>query len=110
MSSEELEHSLRRRCIELCSTEEYLNSLEDIFTTTTIGRKWKNLDIKSSNKPFIKKDKPKPPFKPNKTNEKGRCNNYGGIENLANNSFKKTTINEIVKTGDHNNKEEDSDS
>ncbi|MBW0558165.1 hypothetical protein O181_097880 [Austropuccinia psidii MF-1] len=34
----ELEHSLRRRCIEPCSTEEYINALEDTVTRTKIGR------------------------------------------------------------------------
>ncbi|MBW0567583.1 hypothetical protein O181_107298 [Austropuccinia psidii MF-1] len=52
----ELEHALRSRCIEPCSTEEYINALEDIVTRTKIGRTWKKLDIKSLNKPFNKKD------------------------------------------------------
>ncbi|MBW0520175.1 hypothetical protein O181_059890 [Austropuccinia psidii MF-1] len=51
----ELEHSLRSRCIEPCFTEEYINALEDIVTRTKIGRNWNKLDIKSTNKPFIKK-------------------------------------------------------
>ncbi|MBW0535482.1 hypothetical protein O181_075197 [Austropuccinia psidii MF-1] len=34
----ELEHSLKSRCIEPCSTEEYINALEDIVTRKTIGR------------------------------------------------------------------------
>ncbi|MBW0544195.1 hypothetical protein O181_083910 [Austropuccinia psidii MF-1] len=33
----ELEHALRCRCIEPCSTEEYINALEDIVTRTKIG-------------------------------------------------------------------------
>ncbi|MBW0591338.1 hypothetical protein O181_131053 [Austropuccinia psidii MF-1] len=61
----ELEHALRSRCIKPCSTEEYINVLEDIVTRTKIGRTWKKLDIKSPNKPFIKKDKSKEAFKPN---------------------------------------------
>ncbi|MBW0518191.1 hypothetical protein O181_057906 [Austropuccinia psidii MF-1] len=52
---DELEHALRSRCIEPCSTEEYINALEDIVTRTKIGETWKKLDIKSPNKPFIKK-------------------------------------------------------
>ncbi|MBW0519964.1 hypothetical protein O181_059679 [Austropuccinia psidii MF-1] len=66
----ELEHYLRRRCIEPCSTEEYINALEDIVKRTKIGRNWKKLDLKSSNNPFIKKDKPREPFKPNTSNAK----------------------------------------
>ncbi|MBW0485771.1 hypothetical protein O181_025486 [Austropuccinia psidii MF-1] len=64
----ELEHALRSRFIEPCSTEEYINALEEIVTRTKIGRPWKKLDIKSPNKPFIKKDKPRETFKPNTSN------------------------------------------
>ncbi|MBW0504972.1 hypothetical protein O181_044687 [Austropuccinia psidii MF-1] len=108
----ELEHALRRRCIEPCSTEEYINVLEDIVTRTKIGRTWKKLDIKSPNKPFIKKDKPRETFKPNKSNinEQRKCGKCGGIGHLTNNCLKKAKINEIVETEDHNDKEEESDS
>ncbi|MBW0594159.1 hypothetical protein O181_133874 [Austropuccinia psidii MF-1] len=37
----EIEHALRSRCIEPCSTEEYIHALEDIVTRTKIGRTWK---------------------------------------------------------------------
>ncbi|MBW0589579.1 hypothetical protein O181_129294, partial [Austropuccinia psidii MF-1] len=75
----ELEHALRSRCIEPCSTEEYINALEDIVTRTKIGRTWKKLDIKSPNKPFIKKDKSKEAFKPNTSNnnEQRKCHKCG---------------------------------
>ncbi|MBW0542163.1 hypothetical protein O181_081878 [Austropuccinia psidii MF-1] len=87
----ELENALRSRFIEPCSKEEYINALKDIVTRTKIGRTWKKLDIKSPNKPFIKKDKPKEAFKPNKfnSNEQRKCHKCG--EN-------------------HNDKEEESDS
>ncbi|MBW0510730.1 hypothetical protein O181_050445 [Austropuccinia psidii MF-1] len=58
----ELEHALRRRCIEPCSTEEYINAVEYIVTKTKIGRNWKKVYIEGSNKPFIKKDEPREPF------------------------------------------------
>ncbi|MBW0545207.1 hypothetical protein O181_084922 [Austropuccinia psidii MF-1] len=104
----ELEHALRSRCIEPFSTEEYINALEDIVTRTKIGRTWKKLDIKSPNKPFIKKDKSKESFKPNKSNnrEQRKCHKCGGIGHLANNCLKKAKINEIVETENHNEKEE----
>ncbi|MBW0504899.1 hypothetical protein O181_044614 [Austropuccinia psidii MF-1] len=100
----ELEHSLRSRCLEPCSTEEYINALEDIVTRTKIGRTWKKLDIKSPNKPFIKKAKPRETFKPNtlNSNEKRMCYKCGVIGHLANNCLKKAKINEIVETEDHN--------
>ncbi|MBW0480394.1 hypothetical protein O181_020109 [Austropuccinia psidii MF-1] len=77
----ELENALRSRCMEPFSTEEYINALEDIFTRAKIGRTWKKLYIKSSNKPFIKKDKPRDPFRPNKfkSNEKIKCHKCGGF-------------------------------
>ncbi|MBW0516511.1 hypothetical protein O181_056226 [Austropuccinia psidii MF-1] len=103
----ELEHDLKHRCIEPCSTEEYINALEDIVTRTKIGRTWKKLDIKKSNKQFMKKDKPRESFKPNtsNSNEQRKCHKCGGIGHLANNCLKKAKINEIVETEDHNGKE-----
>ncbi|MBW0509698.1 hypothetical protein O181_049413 [Austropuccinia psidii MF-1] len=108
----ELEHSLRSRFIETCSTEEYINALEDIVTRRKIGRNWKKLEIKSPNKLFIKKDKPRETFKPStsNSNEQRKCHKCGGIGHLANNCLKKAKINEIVETEDHNNKEKESDS
>ncbi|MBW0589046.1 hypothetical protein O181_128761 [Austropuccinia psidii MF-1] len=108
----ELEHALRRRFIEPCSTEEYINALEDIVTRTKTGRTWKKLDIKSPNKPFIKKDKSKEAFKPktSNNNEQRKCHKCGGIGHLVNNCLKKAKIHEIVETENHNNKEEESDS
>ncbi|MBW0522214.1 hypothetical protein O181_061929 [Austropuccinia psidii MF-1] len=108
----ELESSLRRRCIEPCSTEEYINALEDIVTRTKIGRTWKKVDIKSPNEQFIKKDKTREPFKPNtpNSNKNRKCHRCVGIGHLANNFLRKAKINEVVETDDHNDKEEESDS
>ncbi|MBW0531276.1 hypothetical protein O181_070991 [Austropuccinia psidii MF-1] len=105
----ELELALRSRCIEPCSTEESINALEDIVTRTKIGRSWKKLDIKSPNKPFLKKDHPRETFKPNtfKINEQRKWHKCGGIGHLANNCLKKEKTNEIVETEDHNDKEEE---
>ncbi|MBW0514238.1 hypothetical protein O181_053953 [Austropuccinia psidii MF-1] len=108
----ELEHVLRNRCIQTCSTEEYSNALEEIVTRTKIGRTWKKLDIKSPNKLFIKKFKPRETFKPNTSisNEQRKCHKCGAIGHLANKCLKKAKINEIAKMEDHNDKEEESDS
>ncbi|MBW0520772.1 hypothetical protein O181_060487 [Austropuccinia psidii MF-1] len=108
----ELEYALRSRCIEPCSTGEYINALEDIVTRTKIGRTCKKLDIKIPEKPFIKEDKPREPFKPNtpNSNEQRKCHKWGGIGHLANNFLKKAKINEIVEREDHNKKEEEYDS
>ncbi|MBW0545083.1 hypothetical protein O181_084798 [Austropuccinia psidii MF-1] len=108
---EELVHSLRRRCTELCFLEEYINALEDIVTGTKICRTWKELDIKSPNKPFINREKARYPFKPNtsNTNEKIKCHICGAIDHIANNCLKKEKINDIVETEDHNDKEDEYD-
>ncbi|MBW0534614.1 hypothetical protein O181_074329 [Austropuccinia psidii MF-1] len=108
----ELEHALRSSLIEPCSTEEYINALEDIVTRMKIGRTWKKLDIKSPNKPFIKKYKARETLNPNtsNSNEKIKCQKCGVIGHLANNCLKKAKINEIVETDDQNDKEEESDS
>ncbi|MBW0521426.1 hypothetical protein O181_061141 [Austropuccinia psidii MF-1] len=88
-----------------------MNALEDVVTRTKIGRTWKKLDIKSPNKPFIRKDKSKDAFKPNTSNnnEQRKCQKCGGIGHLANNCLSKAKINEIVSTEKHNDKEEKSD-
>ncbi|MBW0524041.1 hypothetical protein O181_063756 [Austropuccinia psidii MF-1] len=108
----ELENSLRSRCIEPCSTEEYINALEDIVTRTKICRNRRKSDIKSPNKPFIKKDKPRETLKTNISNntEQRKCHKCGGIGHLSNNCLKKEKINEIVEADNHNDKEEESDS
>ncbi|MBW0567826.1 hypothetical protein O181_107541 [Austropuccinia psidii MF-1] len=108
----ELEHSLRSRFIEPFPTEEYINALEEIVTRTKIGRTCKKLDIKSSNKPFIKKYNPRETFKPNtsNSNEQRKYHKCGCIRDLANNCLKKAKINQIVETEDHNDKEEESNS
>ncbi|MBW0471938.1 hypothetical protein O181_011653 [Austropuccinia psidii MF-1] len=36
----DLENAIRSRCIEPFSTEDYINSMEDITTRTQIGRNW----------------------------------------------------------------------
>ncbi|MBW0556976.1 hypothetical protein O181_096691 [Austropuccinia psidii MF-1] len=36
----ELENAIKCRCVEPCSTEDYINSMEDIITRTRIGKTW----------------------------------------------------------------------
>ncbi|MBW0575541.1 hypothetical protein O181_115256 [Austropuccinia psidii MF-1] len=86
----DLEHARRRRCIEPCSTEDYINAMEDITTRTKIGRNWYKppMDNKTSGKPITKPNKPhaKAPLK---------CHKCGSTSHLANTCPKKTRINEI---------------
>ncbi|MBW0546328.1 hypothetical protein O181_086043 [Austropuccinia psidii MF-1] len=86
----DLEHAIRSRCIEPCSTEDYINAMEDITTRTKIGRNlYKSpIDNKASGNPISKPNKPQErlPLKGHK------C---GCTSHLANNCAKKTRINEI---------------
>ncbi|MBW0500900.1 hypothetical protein O181_040615 [Austropuccinia psidii MF-1] len=86
----ELEHSIRSRCIEPCSTEDYINAMEDIKTRTKIGRNWYKppMENKTSGKPIPK---------PNKPHDKAplRCHKCGSTSHLANTCPKKKRINEI---------------
>ncbi|MBW0531964.1 hypothetical protein O181_071679 [Austropuccinia psidii MF-1] len=49
----DLGHAIRSRCMESCSTEDYINAMEDINTRTKIGRNWYKppMDNKTSGKP-----------------------------------------------------------
>ncbi|MBW0508653.1 hypothetical protein O181_048368 [Austropuccinia psidii MF-1] len=86
----DLEHVIRSRCIESCSTKDYINALEEITTRTKIGRNWYKppTDNKASGKPIPKPNRPhdKAPLK---------CHKCGSKSHLANTCPKKTIINEI---------------
>ncbi|MBW0502454.1 hypothetical protein O181_042169 [Austropuccinia psidii MF-1] len=108
----ELQNSLRSRCIEPCSTEEYINALKDIVKRAKIGRTWKKLNIKSPNKSFINSDKTREPFKPNtpNTKEQRKFHKCGGIGHLANNFLEKAKIKETLETEVHNDRYDEFDS
>ncbi|MBW0511483.1 hypothetical protein O181_051198 [Austropuccinia psidii MF-1] len=84
----DIENAIRRRCIEPCSTQDYINAMEDITTRTKIGRNWYKppMDNKPSGKPIPKPNKPhdKAPLK---------CHKCGSTSHLANTCPKKTTFN-----------------
>ncbi|MBW0488454.1 hypothetical protein O181_028169 [Austropuccinia psidii MF-1] len=88
----DLEHAIRRRCIENCSTEDSINAMEDITTRTKIGRNWYKYptDNKTSGKTIPKPNKPhdKVPLKFHK---------FGITSHLDNNCPKKTRMNEIKR-------------
>ncbi|MBW0515197.1 hypothetical protein O181_054912 [Austropuccinia psidii MF-1] len=85
----DLEHAIRSRCIEPCSKEDYINSMEDITTRTKIGINWYKspMDNKTSEKPIPKPNKPhdKAPFK---------CHKCESTSHFCNTCPKKTRINE----------------
>ncbi|MBW0532756.1 hypothetical protein O181_072471 [Austropuccinia psidii MF-1] len=43
----ELEHAIKSGCVEPCSTEDYINAMEDIITRTRIGKTWTKIPITS---------------------------------------------------------------
>ncbi|MBW0533859.1 hypothetical protein O181_073574 [Austropuccinia psidii MF-1] len=92
----DLEHSIRSRCIEPCSEEDYINSMEDITTRTKIVRNGYKppMDNKTSGKPISK---------PNKPHDKSlfKCHKCGITSHLADTCPKKTIIDEIEIAKDY---------
>ncbi|MBW0547933.1 hypothetical protein O181_087648 [Austropuccinia psidii MF-1] len=86
----DLEHSIRSRCIEHCSTEDHINGMGEIKNRTKIGRNLYKapMDPKTSRKLISNPNKPhdKATFKYHK------C---GSTSHLENTCPKKTRINEI---------------
>ncbi|MBW0530826.1 hypothetical protein O181_070541 [Austropuccinia psidii MF-1] len=56
----DLEHPIRRRHIEPCSTEDYIKSVQEITTRSKIGRNWYKppIDNNTSGKPVSRPNKP----------------------------------------------------
>ncbi|MBW0547835.1 hypothetical protein O181_087550 [Austropuccinia psidii MF-1] len=86
----DLEHAIRRRCIEPCSTEDYINTMEDITTRKKIGRNWYKPPIDNNTGA-------KPISRPNRPQDKAplKCHECGSTSHLANNCTKRTKMNEI---------------
>ncbi|MBW0554991.1 hypothetical protein O181_094706 [Austropuccinia psidii MF-1] len=56
----EMEHAIKCRCVETCSTEDYINSMEDILTRTRIGKTWTKIPIESKMIPKISREDRRP--------------------------------------------------
>ncbi|MBW0567098.1 hypothetical protein O181_106813 [Austropuccinia psidii MF-1] len=88
----ELEHAIKSRFVEPCSTEDYINEMEDIITRKRIGKTWTKFPMKSkiiSKVPREDRKPERPVFK---------CHKCGSTSNLANTFIKKTKINEAQCT------------
>ncbi|MBW0563018.1 hypothetical protein O181_102733 [Austropuccinia psidii MF-1] len=85
----ELEHSIKSRCVEPCSTEDYINAMEDIITRTRIGKTWTKIPMESKMAPMIPRED-KIPERPVL-----KCHKCGSTSHLANTCTKKTKINEV---------------
>ncbi|MBW0580393.1 hypothetical protein O181_120108 [Austropuccinia psidii MF-1] len=85
----ELEHAIKSRFVGPCSTEDYINAMEDIITRTRIGKTWTKIPMESkmvSRIPREDRRQEKPVLK---------CHKFGSTSNLANTCTKKTKINEV---------------
>ncbi|MBW0590615.1 hypothetical protein O181_130330 [Austropuccinia psidii MF-1] len=85
----ELEHAIRCRCVEPCSTEDYINAMADIITRTRTGKPWTKIPMEYKMVPKISREdrKPERPVM--------KCHKCGSTSNLANTCIKKTKINEV---------------
>ncbi|MBW0498273.1 hypothetical protein O181_037988 [Austropuccinia psidii MF-1] len=85
----ELEHSIKCICVEPCSTEDYINAMEDIITRTRTGKAWIRVPMESK---MVSKasTEDKRPEKPVLKCHKSEVTSY-----LANTCTKKTNINEV---------------
>ncbi|MBW0472704.1 hypothetical protein O181_012419 [Austropuccinia psidii MF-1] len=85
----ELENAIKCRCVESCSTEDYINAIEYITTRTRIGETWSRKHLKSKRVPKISRD-----YKiPERTVLK--CHRCRSTSHLAYICTKKTKINDV---------------
>ncbi|MBW0464109.1 hypothetical protein O181_003824 [Austropuccinia psidii MF-1] len=82
----ELQHAIKCRCVEPCSTEDYINAMEDIITRTRIGKTWIKNPMESKMIPKNHREDNKPVLK---------CHKCGSTSHLVNSFIKKTKINEV---------------
>ncbi|MBW0583017.1 hypothetical protein O181_122732 [Austropuccinia psidii MF-1] len=101
----ELEHAIKSRCVEPCSTEDYINSMEDIITRTRIGKTWTKIPMESKMVLKIPRENRRP------ERPVLKCHNCGSTSHLANTCAKKTKINEaqVIEGIQCNEEKEDSD-
>ncbi|MBW0477599.1 hypothetical protein O181_017314 [Austropuccinia psidii MF-1] len=85
----ELKYFIKCRCVEPCSSEDYINTMEDIITRTRIGKTWNRTPIASKMVPKICRDD-KRPEKPVL-----KCHKCRSTSHSANTCTKKTKINEV---------------
>ncbi|MBW0524665.1 hypothetical protein O181_064380 [Austropuccinia psidii MF-1] len=85
----ELEHAIKCKCVEPCSTEDYINGMEDIITRKRIGKTWTRIptEYKMVSKTSREDKRPERPVL--------KCHKCGSTLNLANTCTKKTKINEV---------------
>ncbi|MBW0563973.1 hypothetical protein O181_103688 [Austropuccinia psidii MF-1] len=85
----DLEHEIIRRCVEPCSTEDYINSMAESITRTRIGKIWTRVpkEYEMVSNTSGKYNRPERPVL--------KCHKCGSPSNLANTCTKNTKINEV---------------
>ncbi|MBW0552443.1 hypothetical protein O181_092158 [Austropuccinia psidii MF-1] len=88
-----------------CSTEDYINAMEDIITRTRIGKTWTKTPMESKMVSKIPREDRKPEIPVLK------CHKFGSISHLSNTCTKNTKINEIqvIEGIQHTEEKEESD-
>ncbi|MBW0503251.1 hypothetical protein O181_042966 [Austropuccinia psidii MF-1] len=85
----ELENAIKCSCVEPCSSEDYINALEDIITRTRVGETWTRTSIESKMVPNISSDYKRP------ENPVLKFHKRGSNSHLASTFTKTTKINEV---------------
>ncbi|MBW0525650.1 hypothetical protein O181_065365 [Austropuccinia psidii MF-1] len=83
----ELEHAIKCRCVEPCSSEDYTYTMGDIITRTRIGNTWNRSPMESKMVPKTSREDKRPELTVLK------CHKCVKTSHLANNCTKKTKIN-----------------
>ncbi|MBW0478506.1 hypothetical protein O181_018221 [Austropuccinia psidii MF-1] len=85
----ELEHAIKCRCVETCSTEDYINSMEYTIPRTKIGKTWTRIPMESKMVSKTSREDKRP--------ERSvlKCDKCGSTSHLANTCTKKKKINEF---------------
>ncbi|MBW0519593.1 hypothetical protein O181_059308 [Austropuccinia psidii MF-1] len=90
----ELEHAIKFRCVEPCSSEDYINSMKDRITRERIHKTWTRnpMESKMISKISREEKRPERPERP-----VSKCHKCGRASSLANNFTKKAKIIEEVQ-------------
>ncbi|MBW0564846.1 hypothetical protein O181_104561 [Austropuccinia psidii MF-1] len=85
----ELENSIKCRCVDPCSTEDYIHAMEDIISRTRIGKTWTRNPMESKMISKISREDERPDIPVLK------CHKCGRTSHLAKACTKKTKTNEV---------------
>ncbi|MBW0519574.1 hypothetical protein O181_059289 [Austropuccinia psidii MF-1] len=101
----EREHAIKCICLEPCSTEDYINSMEDIIARKRIGKTWTRIPMESKmvSKTSREDKRPERPVL--------KCHKCGITSHLANTCTKKTKINkaQVIEEAQCTEEKEESD-